>query len=185
MRLIRIYFGALCEHPQPCPPRAPCVPPLGRLLLLLLVVAASSAHAAQPLATDDAAVVAPKSCQLEVWNRSAHGARTFWAQPARNFTGNLELSFGGARAQPDAGESSSIVALQAKTVLVASESGTSSFGMLAGAGRGKHLWIRNVRARRRSRSMRHRLQRAVVGRSLSRRTSRRQVPGRRTIHLRP
>jgi hypothetical protein len=106
-----------------------------RLLVLLLSAAAFTTRAAQPLATDDAAVVTPKTCQLEVWNRSIHGGYTLWAQPACNFTGNLELSVGGARAQPDAGEHSSLFALQAKTVLVASDDEALSFGLLAGAGR--------------------------------------------------
>jgi hypothetical protein len=109
--------------------------PALRLLVLLLFAAAFSARAAQPLATDDAAVVTPKTCQLEVWNRSVHGGYTFWAQPACNFTGNLELSIGGTRVQPDAGEPSSIFALQAKTVLAAIDDEALSFGMLAGAGR--------------------------------------------------
>jgi len=116
-------------------PPAPAPLPAFRLLLLFLLAAASAARAAQPLATDDAAVVTPKTCQLEVWNRSVHRAQALWAQPACNFTGNLELSFGGARARSDAGESSTIVALQAKTVLAASDDGAASFGMLAGAGR--------------------------------------------------
>ena len=37
---------------------------------------------AQPLATDDAAVVAPKTCQLEAWSRMAQDGRDYWAQPA-------------------------------------------------------------------------------------------------------
>jgi hypothetical protein len=76
------------------------------LLLLFLLPVAFPARAAQPLATDDAAVVTPKTCQLEVWNRSTKGAQALWAQPACNFTGSLELSFGGARARSDSAETS-------------------------------------------------------------------------------
>jgi hypothetical protein len=114
---------------------AASLPSPGVISLILLAAAASSVHAAQPLATDDAAVVSPKTCQLEVWNRWANGAQALWAQPACNFTGNLELSIGAARMQADSTEASGIVALQAKTVLAASDDGAASFGMLAGAGR--------------------------------------------------
>jgi hypothetical protein len=121
-------------NPGRCPSTARPVP-IFRLLVPLLLAAASAAHGAQPLATDDAAVVTSKTCQLEVWNRSVRGAHALWAQPACNFTGNLELSFGAARVQSDSAETSGIAALQAKTVLAASDDGGSSFGMLAGAGR--------------------------------------------------
>jgi hypothetical protein len=108
---------------------------LARLLTLMLFVIAAPVEAAQPLVTDDAAVVAPKTCQLEAWTRSAHDGRAYGAQPACNFTGNLELTVGGARAKPDDGESSSIVQLQAKTVLSPLGEGAWSFGMVAGGGR--------------------------------------------------
>jgi hypothetical protein len=92
-------------------------------------------EAGQPLMTDDAAVVAPQTCQLEAWARSAHDGRLYGAQPACNFTGNLELTVGGARERPDDADSSSVIQLQAKTVLFPQGEGTWSFGMLAGAAR--------------------------------------------------
>jgi hypothetical protein len=85
--------------------------------------------------TDDAAVVAPKTCQLEAWARSARDGHEYWAQPACNFTGNLELTIGAGRAQPDAAEASTILQLQAKTVLSPRVDGASSFGVLIAAGR--------------------------------------------------
>jgi len=105
------------------------------LLALALIVSAVSAKAAQPLVTDDAAVVTAKTCQLEAWARSAHDGQEFWAQPACNFTGNLELSVGVAHATPDAAESSSIVQLQAKTVLFSLDDRGWAFGVSAGGGR--------------------------------------------------
>ena len=105
------------------------------VLALALIVSAASAEAAQPLVTDDAAVVATKTCQLEAWARSAHDGQEFWAQPACNFTGNLELSVGVAHATPDAAESSSIVQLQAKTVLFSLVDRGWAFGLSAGGGR--------------------------------------------------
>ncbi len=104
-----------------------------RLAALLLTVAAPSARAAQPLVTDDAAIVAPKTCQLEAWVRFAYDGNQYWAQPACNFTGNLELSVGAARVDPDSAEPSNIALLQAKTVLFRRADGAWSFGAVAGA----------------------------------------------------
>ena len=101
----------------------------------MLLLVASSAEAGQPLVTDDAAVVAPKTCQLEAWVSSSHDRREYWAQPACNFTGNLELAVGGAHAKPDSGDSSGLAQLQAKTVLFSLADREWSFGVNAGAGR--------------------------------------------------
>ena len=106
-----------------------------KLLALCMIAAGPSAHAGQPLVTDDAAVVAPKTCQLETWAHWLRDAREYWAQPACNFTGNLELAVGGARTHPDPGESSSIVQLQAKTVLFPRNDDTLSFGVAMGGAR--------------------------------------------------
>jgi hypothetical protein len=100
-----------------------------------VAMAASLAHGGQPLFTDDAAVVASKTCQVEAWGLSNHDSRDYVVQPACNFTGNLELSVGAARSRPDDGDSTSLLQLQAKTVLFALDDRTWSFGALAGAGR--------------------------------------------------
>ncbi len=105
------------------------------LITWTLLFAAASVDAGQPLVTDDAAVIPPKTCQLEAWTVSAHDRHEYWAQPACNFTGNLELSVGGAHASPDAGGSSGLVQLQAKTVLFSLADGEWAFGASAGAGR--------------------------------------------------
>jgi len=105
------------------------------LLASLPIVAVSVTQAAQPLATDDATIVAPKTCQLEAWIHSMHDGREYWAQPACNFTGNLELSVGGAHARPDTGGSSSVVQLQAKTVVFPRTNNAWSFGAVAGGTR--------------------------------------------------
>ena len=106
-----------------------------RLLALLSLAATTSIQAGQPLVTDDAAIVAPKTCQLEAWSRLAHEGREYWAQPACNFTGNLEFAVGGALVRPDAGESSNLIQLQAKTVLFPRGEGEWSFGAVAGGAR--------------------------------------------------
>ena len=104
-------------------------------LALVLFAVACRAHAGQPLVTDDAAVVAPDTCQLETWMRSLHDGREYWVQPACTVTGNLELDVARARAVPDSGESSSMMQLQAKTVLFASDDKAWSFGMVGGGAR--------------------------------------------------
>jgi len=109
-----------------------CVPAIAALLL---AAAACRAHAGQPLVTDDAAIVAAGTCQLEAWTRPAGDGRSDWMQPACNFTGNLELSVAGARAHPDAAAASSLVNLQGKTVLSPRDGGAWSFGVVGGAAR--------------------------------------------------
>ena len=77
---------------------------------------AAGAHAARPMNTDDARVVDAKACQLETWVKHPQGRTEFWAQPACNFTGNLELTVGGAltRAEGDMRTSSQLI--QGKTL---------------------------------------------------------------------
>lgn len=112
----------------------PAVRPLASFALLVML-ATSRTHAGQPLATDDAAVVAAGTCQVEAWVQSPHDGREYWAQPACNFTGNLELAIGAARAVADDGERSATVQLQAKSVLFASADKAWSFGVVGGAAR--------------------------------------------------
>jgi hypothetical protein len=100
-----------------------------------LIVAASAAQAGEPLVTDDAAIVSPKTCQIEVWARSLHDGREYWAQPACNFTGNVEFDVAGAREEPNGSDSSGMLQLQAKSVLFASPGNLWSFGVVGGAAR--------------------------------------------------
>ena len=102
---------------------------------MLMILAAPCARAAQPLVTDDAAVLAPNSCQLEVWARSSHDRREYWALPACNIAGNVELTAGGARTDVDRGAGSSNVQVQAKAVLLQRTDLSASFGVEAGATR--------------------------------------------------
>jgi hypothetical protein len=106
-----------------------------RLLAVSLIATAPSVEAGQPLVTDDAAILAPGTCQLEAWSHSMHDGREVWAQPACNVTGNLELSVGAARAHRDAGEPANIVQLQAKSLLSARAGDAWSFGTVAGGAR--------------------------------------------------
>ena len=66
-------------------------------LAISLLLTQPTAFAARPMITDDARTVDAKACQVESWVRTNHGSREYWALPACNLTGNLELTFGGAR----------------------------------------------------------------------------------------
>ncbi len=89
-----------------------------RLLLAAALSCAVPAHAARPMVTDDARIVDPQACQLETWVRANQDARgTYWAVPACNPTGNLELTYGAAL-ERDAGETRVGASFaQAKTLL--------------------------------------------------------------------
>ena len=104
-----------------------------RAPVFALVLAAPSAQAAQPLVTDDAAVVAPKTCQLEGSVRAARDGALWAAQPACNFGGELEWSVGAGHLAPDADPSSTIVQLQGKAVLYRTADAMWSYGALGGA----------------------------------------------------
>ncbi len=57
--------------------------------------ASQTTHAARPMIVDDACIIDAKSCQLETWMKNNRDSAEYWALPARNFTGNLELTLGG------------------------------------------------------------------------------------------
>lgn len=85
-----------------------------RLCVLLLIFFCSSAFAARPMLTDDARVVDAKSCQLETWVRENIDSTEYWALPACNFTGNLELTVGGAIAKDNNNTETTDIVYQAK-----------------------------------------------------------------------
>jgi hypothetical protein len=100
---------------------------------LLLLIVPAGVDAGQPLVTDDAAIVADKTCQLEAWARPSHDQRSYWLQPACNFGGNVEVSAGAARVETDGDAVSSLVYMQLKTVPFPRTENGWSFGALAGA----------------------------------------------------
>ena len=107
--------------------------PGSRARVAMLVAFASSVEAAQPLVTDDAAVVAPKTCQVEGSVRAPRDGALWAAQPACNFGGDLEWSVGAGHLAPDADPSSTIVQLQLKSVLYRTADEQVSFGAVGGA----------------------------------------------------
>ena len=86
---------------------------------LALLAGGWSGHsqAARPMNTDDARIVDPKSCQLESWVKRPSGHTEFWAQPACNFTGNLELTVGSAVTRQSGDWHYSAQMMQGKTLL--------------------------------------------------------------------
>ena len=87
---------------------------LALTLALTFVLRLPTAHAARPLITDDARLVDAKACQVESWVRTNKDSKEYWALPACNFTGNLELTFGGARTSEATGTRTTDIMLQGK-----------------------------------------------------------------------
>lgn len=112
------------------------MPPFTRLLHALTALAALTpglaAHAARPMITDDARIVDAKSCQIESWVRRNRGNTEQWALPGCNFTGNLELTIGGARTRENGDTQASDVVIQGKTLFRTLEPNGWSIGLAAG-----------------------------------------------------
>lgn len=91
--------------------------PLLRSALAAAALAAShAALAARPMVTDDARILDPKACQIETWVRGNPDSTEIWALPACNFTGNLELTLGGAATRAEGHTRTSGILLQGKTL---------------------------------------------------------------------
>jgi hypothetical protein len=84
------------------------------VVLALLLPAATGAHAARPLATEDASLLARGFCQLETWAQHDHDAPEYWAAPHCNPGGNWELIAGVGQLNGPEGGSPRV--LKAKTV---------------------------------------------------------------------
>lgn len=95
-----------------------------------------TAHPARPMITDDARTVDSYACQVESWVRTNRGSREYWALPACNFTGNLELTLGGSRTSDATGSETSDIVLQGKTLLKPLE--TNGYGIAFAAGYAAH-----------------------------------------------
>lgn len=98
----------------------------------LLGAAALDAGAARPMVTDDARIVDAKACQVESWVKANRDSTEFWALPACNPTGNLELTFGGARTRENGESAFTDEQLQAKTILRALETNGWGVGLAVG-----------------------------------------------------
>ena len=103
----------------------------GCLMALALVVTAP-AQAARPLITDDARVVDPGACQVETWVKRNRDSTEYWALPACNFTGTLELTFGGARTRDSDRSYASDIQAQGKLMLRPLEINAVGIAVVAG-----------------------------------------------------
>lgn len=66
--------------------------------------------------TDDARLVDDKACQVESWVRRNRDSTEAWALPSCNFSGNLELTLGGARTRELGTTRTTDVLAQGKTL---------------------------------------------------------------------
>lgn len=117
-----------------------------RLTLALFATAAllaGNAHAARPMNTDDARIVDAKACQVESWIHRPKGHTDFWALPACNFSGNLELTMGGALTDRDGGTHTSAQLLQGKTLFKPLQPNGWAVGLAAGMQRDLRTGTRN------------------------------------------
>ncbi|MBX3639981.1 MAG: hypothetical protein KF888_05630 [Nitrosomonas sp.] len=102
-------------------------------LLYTVIGLISHAHSARPLIVDDARIVDAKSCQVESWMQKNTGSVEFWALPACNFTGNLELTAGGAMSSGLKDSKNPNLQLQAKTLFKDTEENGWGIGWVIGA----------------------------------------------------
>lgn len=89
-------------------------------------------HAARPMITDDARIVDAKACQLESWVKKNPDNTEIWALPACNFTGNLEVTLGGALGKDATGTRTTDVVLQGKTIFKPLEPNGWGMGLAVG-----------------------------------------------------
>lgn len=93
---------------------------------------AASAWAARPFVTDDARLTTAGSCQLESWTRAYPRSREFWALPACNPGGNLEITLGGGRARSEGEGATTDQVLQLKTLVRPLDTNGWGWGLAAG-----------------------------------------------------
>ena len=113
------------------------------LVPLAFCLGSTGSQAARPMITDDARTVDAKSCQLETWVKFNRDSTEYWALPACNFTGNLELTLGGARGEDDGGIRTSDMVLQGKTVFKPLEANGWAWGLGFGSVRHPAINTRN------------------------------------------
>jgi len=114
----------------------PCV----AVLCLWSVFVGQMAHAARPMVTDDARTVDARACQLESWIQYRLGDAEYWALPACNLSGNLEVSFGGAVTREVSRRTRlTDVMLQGKTMFKTLEPDSWALGLAAGNLRRPHM----------------------------------------------
>ena len=95
-------------------------------------IVATAAHAARPMITDDARVVDPGACQLETWAKRNADSTEYWALPACDPWGHVELTFGGGRTRAQGESHLTDNLVQAKTLVHALEPGSWGLALTVG-----------------------------------------------------
>jgi hypothetical protein len=98
-----------------------------RRLLVVLLSAVSAAHAAPPLNTDDAGVLPPGACQLELRVRGGAHPQQQYMQPSCNPGGPIEWALNVAHAVPADAPAQTLLGLQGKTPLAAGDGYGATF----------------------------------------------------------
>jgi len=104
--------------------------------LAVLALMTSPTYAARPMVTDDARLTDAGACQLETWFRFNRTSTEYWALPACNPGGNLEITFGGAAAD-SRGLYHADTVVQLKTLFKPLE--TDGWGYGLAVGRARHI----------------------------------------------
>jgi hypothetical protein len=104
-----------------------------------LAAATSGVQAARPMATEDATLLDANTCQLETWVQRNRSSTEFWAQPACNIGGRVEVAIGGARIREPSETRYSTVLVQAKTLLRTHDEQRPGWGLLLGTERSRAL----------------------------------------------
>jgi hypothetical protein len=102
---------------------------------LLLLAGALPASAARPLATEDAAVVGDKACQLEAWLDRGREATAAWLVPACNFGLGIEWQVGFMRERIEGRSAFSEAYAQAKYAYAVEAPSPWSIGLVLGVTR--------------------------------------------------
>lgn len=106
--------------------------PLRPVLLSAVLLVSNGVHAARPMITDDARIVDAKACQVESWFKKNASSAEIWALPTCNFTGNLELTLGGAVTREAGSTRATDFVMQGKTLIKAMDSNGWGIGFAAG-----------------------------------------------------
>lgn len=119
---------------MPLPRRADriTIRPAAVLIAAWMALTSPVTQGARPMMTDDARLVDPKACQVESWVRTNKGSREYWALPACNFTGNLELTLGGAQTRSATGSDTTDIVFQGKTLFKPLDTNGYGIGFAAG-----------------------------------------------------
>jgi len=94
-----------------------------------------SAYAVRPFFTDDARIVDHKACQIENGIQRERDSTEYRVMPGCNFTGNLELTIGGARSRYDGKTRTTDIVIQGKTLFKALEPNGWGWGLTVGNSR--------------------------------------------------